>query len=521
MQYVTLPEDVSLSSNPTATSVKEYLAENEISVSDPSAPDPFLTFESSGIPDYLLTKLLKDFTAPTPIQAQGLPIALSGKNMVGIGQTGSGKTLAFLLPALLHIRAEKEKRDGSKRQNVEGPLALVIAPTRELAQQIEEVAREYRRVAQIKTVCCIGGEARGRQLGMYDNGAELMIGTPGRINDFLECGDMKLNNVGFVVLDEADRMLDMGFEPQIRSILEVLQEKRQTMMFSATWPEEVQELASEFLDEFTFMNIGSTELSANKNITQSVTVTTNDYKQENFLIDMENIKDKKVLIFTERKSTVDRLERLMRNRRMKAMGIHGDKTQRVRSETIRRFKDGSCNVMIATDVAARGLDISNVDWVVNYDFPNDIENYIHRIGRTGRANKKGNSITYMTLDDARFARKLISILKEANQEVPEGLIELQKEERRGKPIKGKVGHRRDQTSYRQRNYSYRGTGDDGDEVDWGSNSRGGGGGGRYGGRGGSGGRYGGGVSRQTNQFGFDEEDSYSQRRRKRWDDDEF
>jgi len=519
MQYSTLPDDISLSATPSATSVKEYLAQHEISVSDPSAPDPILTFESSGLPDYLLTKLLKDFTAPTPIQAQGLPIALSGKNMVGIGQTGSGKTLAFLLPALLHIRAEQEKRQGTNKGRVEGPLALVVAPTRELAQQIEEVARDYRRIAQIRTVCCIGGENRGKQLSMYDNGAELMIGTPGRINDFLQSGDMKLNNVGFVVLDEADRMLDMGFEPQIRSILEVLQEKRQTMMFSATWPEEVQDLASEFLNEYTFMNIGSTELSANKNITQGVTVTTNDYKQENFLVDMEKLTNKKVLVFTERKSTVDRLERLLRNRRMKAMGIHGDKSQRMRSETIKRFKDGSCNVMIATDVAARGLDISGVEWVVNYDFPNDVENYIHRIGRTGRANKKGSSITYMTVDDARFARKLVAILKEANQEVPAELVDLQKQEHKGKAVKGRVGQRRDQGSYRQRSYSYRGTGDDGDEYGWDRySSRGRG----YGGRGG--GSYGGrdgGMGRSTNKYGF-EEDSYNQRSRgpgKRWDDE--
>jgi len=456
---------------PPPTSVKEYLAQHEISISDSSAPPPCLTFESTGLPEYLLSKLQKNFSAPTPIQAQGLPIAMSGKNMVGIGQTGSGKTLAFLLPAILHIRAERE-RMGSSRGVGEGPLALVLAPTRELAKQIEEVAIEFRRLAQIKTVCCIGGEARGRQLSFYDAGAELMIATPGRINDFLESGDMQLKNVGFIVMDEADRMLDMGFEPQVRSVLESLKEERQTMMFSATWPEEVQELASEFLGEFTFMKIGSVELCANKNINQEVVVTTKDYKQENFLIDMEEkLSRKKVLVFTERKATVDRLERLMRNRRLKAMGIHGDKSQRMRSDTLQRFKDGTCKVMIATDVAARGLDVTDVDWVVNYDFPNDIENYIHRIGRTGRASKKGNSLTYMTLDDARFAGKLIKILNESKQEVPEELVELQKEERSVK-AKGKLGKMRDQGIYRQRRYSYRGMGrDEGyegeDEEDWG------------------------------------------------------
>merc|ERR1712107_210647 len=179
--------------------------------------------------------------------------------------------------------------------------------------------------------------------------------------------------------------------------------ERQTMMFSATWPEEVQGLASEFLGDYTFMKIGSVDLCANKNIDQEVSVTTKDYKMEQFLIDMEEkLNRKKVLVFTERKSTVDRLERMLKNRRIRAMGIHGDKSQRMRSETLQRLKDGSCKVMIATDVAARGLDINDVDWVVNYDFPLDIENYIHR---TGRAMKKGRSLTYMTLDDARFAKK--------------------------------------------------------------------------------------------------------------------
>jgi len=449
-QHSTLADD---------NAVSEYLAKHEITVSDPEAPPPVLSFESSGLPEYLLNKILRDFSVPTPIQAQGLPIALSGKNMVGIGQTGSGKTLAFLLPALLHIK--KELMQSDKRSKSEGPLAVVLAPTRELAKQIEEVAMEFRKVSGIRTVCCIGGEGRGRQLDMYDRGAELMIATPGRLNDFLEAGDMTIKNAGFIVLDEADRMLDMGFEPQVRSVLSALKDERQTMMFSATWPEEVKDLASEFLGDFTFMNIGSIELSANKNINQHIVVTTPDYKQENFLGDIQDkLANKKVLVFTERKSTVDRLERMMRNRRLSAMGIHGDKSQRMRANTIQRFKDGTCKVMIATDVAARGLDISGVDWVVNYDFPLDIENYIHRIGRTGRANKKGSSLTYMTSDDARFAGKLIKILKDSNQEVSEELIELQRHERSSKQIKGKIGKARDRKPDKRREYGYRGTGRD-------------------------------------------------------------
>jgi len=525
LHFSTLSEDISQSPSITLNEAKEYMNKHEISVSDPSAPPPVLSFESSGLPDFILSKLLSDFSAPTPIQAQALPIAMSGSNMVGIGQTGSGKTLAFLLPAFLHIRKEREKlKESQGRRGHTGPLALVLAPTRELAKQIEEVALQFRKLVGIRTVCCIGGEGRGRQLGQYDKGVDLMIATPGRINDFLECGDMTLDNVGFVVMDEADRMLDMGFEPQVRSVLQAIREEKQTLMFSATWPEEVQDLASEFLEEYTFMNIGSVELSANKNIHQEVVVTTKDYKQENFLNDMEEkMADKKVLVFTERKATVDRLERYMRNRRMRAMGIHGDKSQLARTNTIQRFRDGTCKVMIATDVAARGLDISNVDWVVNYDFPLDIENYIHRIGRTGRANKKGNSLTYMTSEDARFAAKLIKILQEAGQEIPEDLLQLQRENRDMKVVKGKLGKRRDQGMYnRQRTYQYRGVGrDDGD--DWGGDvfrnrNRGGfGGGDRWGRRDvGRGGRS------NTDQHGF-EYDRNSRRRGpgRNYDDDDF
>ena len=213
-----------------------YLAQHEISVSR-AAPSPFLSFASSGLPERLTEKLTKDFPSPTPIQAQGLPIVLGGENLVGIAQTGSGKTLAFLLPALVHLSNTAEEQNKS---DYRGPRALILAPTRELAKQIEEVAIQFRRLAGVKTVCCIGGENRFKQLQQYDRGADLIIGTPGRINDFLESRDMSLEQCGFVVLDEADRMLDMGFEPQVRGILENVREDRQTAMFSATWPKEVQ-----------------------------------------------------------------------------------------------------------------------------------------------------------------------------------------------------------------------------------------------------------------------------------------
>jgi len=413
------------STSPSALSEDEdkvaaFLKEHSIRVLGKGVPSPVFSFEESSMPNNILQHVLTQFGKPTPIQAQALPIALEGTNMVGIGQTGSGKTLAFLLPALAHI--QKVRAAGAEGRKFEGPVVLILSPTRELALQIQEVGNLYRRATGVKNVCCIGGDARGRQLRDYDRGPELMIATPGRLNDFLQSREMTISDVDYVVLDEADRMLDMGFEPQIRGILEKTKEEKQVLMFSATWPKEVKELAEDFLGTYTFMNIGSTELSANKNITQKIVVTDRNDKKTQLMEAMEEIQDQKTLIFCETKRNVDWLERHLNHNGVRAMGIHGDKSQSQRSMTIKRFKGGQTNVMIATDVAARGLDISGVMYVINYDFPKDIENYIHRIGRTGRSDNKGTSITFVTDEDP--AKKIIKILKESNQEVPQELVDL-------------------------------------------------------------------------------------------------
>jgi ATP-dependent RNA helicase DDX5/DBP2 len=414
--------------------VARYLEKHDIKVQGTNAPPPALSFEETKIPENILKMVLSQFDAPTPIQSQALPIAMEGSNMVGIGQTGSGKTLAFLLPALAHIQNSK-----SNRNNYAGPTALVLTPTRELAQQIEDVAREYRRSCNLGVIKCIGGESRIRQLRFYDNRPNLMIATPGRLNDFLQSQEMELSNVEYVVLDEADRMLDMGFEPQIRSILQKTKGEKQVLMFSATWPDDVKELAEDFLGEYTFLNIGSIELSANKNIKQEIIFCDQIDKMQTFLDKIDSLGDTKMLIFAETKRSVDFLERALRKRNIQAQGIHGDKSQIQRSSVIQKFKAGHCRIMIATDIAARGLDISGVEYVLNYDFPNDIENYVHRIGRTGRSNAKGTSITFFTDTDANQAKKLIEILKEAEQEIPQELYQYMKFARAEKFTKKRYG----------------------------------------------------------------------------------
>jgi len=415
--------------------VARYLEKHDIKVEGRNAPPPALSFEEAKIPDNILRMVMSQFDAPTPIQSQALPIAMEGSNMVGIGQTGSGKTLAFLLPALTHIQRSKSNRT----ENYTGPTALVLTPTRELAQQIEDVAREYRRSCNLGVIKCIGGESRVRQLRLYDNQPNLMIATPGRLNDFLQSQEMELSNVEYVVLDEADRMLDMGFEPQIRSILERTKKEKQVLMFSATWPDDVKELAEDFLGEYTFLNIGSIELSANKNIKQEILFCDQSDKMQTFLDKVDELGETKMLIFAETKRSVDFLERSLRKRHIQAQGIHGDKSQMQRSSVIQKFKSGHCRIMIATDIAARGLDISGVEYVLNYDFPNDIENYVHRIGRTGRSNAKGTSITLFTDEDANQAKKLVEILKEAEQEIPKELYQYMKIHRGEKMAKKRYG----------------------------------------------------------------------------------
>lgn len=253
--------------------VEAYRRKNEITVSG-ETPKPIESFDELEIPDYVSTEIQKQgFVSPTPIQAQCWPIVMSGKNIVGIAQTGSGKTLAYILPAIIHISNQPEIKRG------DGPIALVLAPTRELAQQIQQVTTEFGYSAYIRNTCVFGGAPRGGQARDLERGVEIVIATPGRLIDFLESGKTNLNRCTYLVLDEADRMLDMGFEPQIRKIIQQIRPDRQILMFSATWPKEVRNLAEDFLCDYVQVNIGSLELCANHNIEQFVDVCT-EYEKD-------------------------------------------------------------------------------------------------------------------------------------------------------------------------------------------------------------------------------------------------
>ncbi|KAM8825387.1 putative ATP-dependent RNA helicase DDX5 isoform 2-T2 [Synchiropus picturatus] len=421
----------------TPQEVDQYRRTKVITVKGRDCPNPITKFHEAGFPSYVMDVINKqNWTDPTPIQAQGWPLALSGLDMVGIAQTGSGKTLSYLLPAIVHINHQPFLERG------DGPICLVLAPTRELAQQVQQVAAEYGRASRLKSTCIYGGAPKGPQIRDLERGVEICIATPGRLIDFLESGKTNLRRCTYLVLDEADRMLDMGFEPQIRKIVDQIRPDRQTLMWSATWPKEVQQLAEDFLKEYVQINVGALQLSANHNILQIVDVC-NDAEKENKLIrlleEIMSEKENKTIIFVETKRRCDDLTRRMRRDGWPAMGIHGDKSQQERDWVLHEFKFGKAPILIATDVASRGLDVEDVKFVINFDYPNNSEDYIHRIGRTARSQKTGTAYTFFTPNNMRQAGDLISVLREANQAINPKLLQMA-EVRGGKsnwPFKGR------------------------------------------------------------------------------------
>ena len=341
--------------NRTPQEIEGFRREAEITVNGKDIPKPIETFDEAAFPNYVMDEVRTlGFKAPTAIQAQGWPMALSGRDMVGIAQTGSGKTLAYTLPAIVHINAQPLLAPG------DGPIVLVLAPTRELAVQIQQEATKFGKSSRIRNTCVYGGVPRGGQIRDLQRGAEVVIATPGRLIDFLESGQTNLRRVTYLVLDEADRMLDMGFEPQIRKIVDQIRPDRQTLMWSATWPKEVQQLARDYLKEAIQVNIGSMDLSASHNIQQIIEITTEYEKHRRLVAHLEQILDKKaesskVLVFAGTKRVCDEIVRTLRQDGWPALGIHGDKSQSERDWVLNEFKMGKSPIMVATDVASRGI----------------------------------------------------------------------------------------------------------------------------------------------------------------------
>ncbi|XP_055613950.1 uncharacterized protein LOC129760337 isoform X2 [Uranotaenia lowii] len=406
--------------NRSQREVDRFLEKHDITLIG-NCPKPIQEFDEIEMPDYVMNEIEKQgYQRPTPIQAQGWPIALSGLNMVGVAKTGSGKTLGYMLPAIVHINHQKPD------PHIRGPLVLVLAPTRELAQQIQQVATDFGSSSYIRNTCLFGGSSKGPQAGDLRRGVEIVIATPGRLIDFLESGTTTLQRVTYLVLDEADRMLDMGFEPQIRKILEQVRPDRQILMWSATWPKEVQRLARDFLGDYVQINVGSLELSANHNITQYVKVIEEHEKNDQLSKLLDNLHAKgnpgKILIFTTTKRRCDQITNYLRRFGQDSVGMHGDKSQSERERALNRFRNARSCILVATDVAARGLDVDGIKVVINYDYPQQTEDYVHRIGRTGRSNATGEAYTFFTPNERKQAKELVAILEEAKQEVPPELL---------------------------------------------------------------------------------------------------
>ncbi|GAB2269778.1 Envelope glycoprotein gp160 [Dionaea muscipula] len=342
--------------NPAVEAMSEqevtmYRAKREITVQGHDVPRPIRTFYEAGFPGYCLEVISKlGFVEPTPIQSQGWPMALKGRDLIGIAETGSGKTLAYLLPALVHVSVQPKLAQG------DGPIVLILAPTRELAVQIQDETEKFGSAANVRSTCIYGGAPKGPQIRDLKRGVEIVIATPGRLIDMLEAQITNLRRVTYLVLDEADRMLDMGFEPQIRKIIAQIRPDRQTLYWSATWPREVESLARQFLRNPYKVIIGSSDLKANQSISQVVEVVTDFEKYNRLIILLREIMDgSRVLIFVETKKGCDQVTRQLRMDGWPALAIHGDKDQTERDWVLAEFKSGRSPIMIATNVAARGL----------------------------------------------------------------------------------------------------------------------------------------------------------------------
>jgi ATP-dependent RNA helicase RhlE len=370
-----------------------------------------MSFSALGLSEKILEGVkAMGYVEPTPIQLRAVPLVLSGRDVIGSAQTGTGKTAAFALPILSKLG----------QHNSVGPRVLILEPTRELAAQVETAFHDYARFTNLKTTVVFGGVGYGRQNDELRAGADIVVATPGRLLDHLEQGTLKLDKVEFLVLDEADRMLDMGFLPDVRRIVEKCPRKRHTALFSATVPPQIETLI-----QWAMQNPETIEIGARRSPAETVKhviYPVSDTQKSDLLIQLlERVKYNSVLVFCRTKHGADRVAGLLKRNHHAVAVLHSNRTQREREQALEGFREGKYEVLVATDIAARGLDIADVSHVINYDVPQHPEDYIHRIGRTGRAEHTGDAFTIMIAEDAphvfaieRFISKKIERVKLEN-----------------------------------------------------------------------------------------------------------
>jgi len=359
-----------------------------------------MSFKDLGLLPVLTEKCEQlGFTEPTPIQKQAIPVVLAGGDVIACAETGTGKTAAFLLPILQKLNKNKKQK---------GTTVLVLAPTRELANQIEAACRDFAPKG-ISCAAIIGGSGYGKQTQALKRGVNVLIATPGRLIDFMEQGLADLSNVTTLVLDEADRMLDMGFLPAIKRIVKAVPAERQTLFFSATMAPEVERIAYQIVRDPEFIEVARRGKAA-VTIEQKAYPVSPQAKMTLLLDLLEKEEWERVLVFTRTKRGADRLAHVLEKRQHKSNRIHGDRSQSQREAALRSFKDGKTRVLVATDVAARGIDIDSVSHVINYDIPEAPEDYVHRIGRTGRAGNTGRAITLFTAAEEHSMRAIEKLM---------------------------------------------------------------------------------------------------------------
>ena len=356
-------------------------------------------------PTLLKAVKYQNYTTPTAIQEQAIPLLLRKNDVLGSAQTGTGKTAAFALPILHHLIKEKSNNHKTKVR------ALVVTPTRELAIQIGENFTAYSKYNNIKNTVIFGGVKQGTQTNALNNGVDVLIATPGRLLDLMGQGFISLNDIGYFVLDEADRMLDMGFIHDIRKILNELPKERQSLFFSATMPKNIVELSSQILKSPKKISVSPVSSTA-ETIKQFIYYTNKADKKDLLLYILKDKNINQLLMFSRTKHGANRIARNLKKKNIQAAAIHGDKTQNQRQKALQSFKDSKIRVLVATDIAARGIDIDKLSYVLNYDIPNESETYVHRIGRCGRAGETGVSISICEPEENAYAKDIEKLIKQ-------------------------------------------------------------------------------------------------------------
>ncbi|CAH2276830.1 probable ATP-dependent RNA helicase DDX46 [Pelobates cultripes] len=431
--YVEVPELAKM----TPEEVSAYRLELEgIIVKGKNCPKPIKTWVQCGISMKILASLKRhSYEKPTPIQSQAIPAIMTGRDLIGIAKTGSGKTIAFLLPMFRHIMDQRPLEEG------EGPIAVIMTPTRELALQITKECKKFSKTLGLRVVCVYGGTGISEQIAELKRGAEIIVCTPGRMIDMLAANNGRVTNLRrgtYVVLDEADRMFDMGFEPQVMRIIDNVRPDRQTVMFSATFPRAMEALARRILNKPIEVQVGGRSVVCS-DVEQHVIVIEEDKKFLKLLELLGHYQERgSIIIFVDKQEHADGLLKDLMRASYPCLSLHGGIDQYDRDSIINDFKNGVCKLLVATSVAARGLDVKHLILVLNYSCPNHYEDYVHRAGRTGRAGNKGYAFTFITEDQARHAGDIIKALELSGTAVPPELERLWSEFKDQQKAEGKV-----------------------------------------------------------------------------------